>query len=582
MMFGRLLDRIYRSVIFCLFCLPCLVCLLCTQSCSQPTDDELRPVVLVTVRGLSSDIVSLQVGASVNGAPGKNEEEYRDGLSNPDVAEYRFAVRLPARTRGRVDLTLRSYTADGCLVSENAKESASVEPGQFQELQIELKRFPQTMCPLTIQRLGGEGKVRWTPRMPDRPELCEGTCTELFPRGQQVTLTADGNGVTALQGWEGACSGKGDCRVVLGAPTQVTARFMPTLRVTVKLPGTPSGTVSAAVVSPSREIECPERCTAGFGEGQMVQLTAQTPPSLCFLGWGGACSGNGPCNVTMKGQTEVTASFVGCVNSPSGTSNAVTSVWITAPDEAWAATSGSLLQFDGKAWSPVTASDCTNYWKVWSSGKQGDIWFTSHYKGSSGYVTRRSLSSSSQSLYAGNVYALWAHNAGEIWLSIGTAIGRVQNGSVSSVANTGETMLSLHGIAANDIWAVGSGKTAYRWNGAAWKGVDLGTPYVLNAVYELSPTSAWAVGNAGTILRWEGTVWRPIPHGLTLNNLNAVWGSSEQDVWAVGIGGVVLHWDGMVWVKLSVPVGSSLNAIHGLNGTIWAGGENGTLLKFTQ
>lgn len=576
------LDRIYKSVIFCLLC---LFCLFCTQSCSQPTDDELRPVVLITVRGLSSDIASLRVSASVNGAPGKNEETYTEGLGAGDVAEYRFAVRLPARTRGRVDLTLRSYTPDGCLVSENAKESASVEPGQFQELPIELKRFPQAMCPLTISRLGGEGKVRWTPRIGDRPDTCGGTCTEFFPRGQQVTLTADGNDQTALLGWEGPCSGRGECRFVLDTTTQAIAHFMPTLRVSVQLPGATAGPVGSAVVSMSGtgKIDCPGRCADGFLEEDKVRLVAQPPPSLCFLGWGGACSGNGRCDVTIKGQTEVTASFVGCVSSSIGTSDAVSSVWTTAPDEAWAVTGNALLKFDGKAWSQIAAPDYGGFGKVWSSGKQGDVWFTSTYRGSSNCLTRRNLSGSFNT-YSEYASALWAYNADEVWFTSSSyyAIGRVQNGAAARVTSTNSSMTSLHGVAANDIWAVGSGNTAYRWDGTAWKGVMLTSSYSLNAVYAISPTSAWAVGDAGTILRWDGTQWSPVAHGLTANKLTGVWGSSAYDIWVVGLGGVALHWDGNIWVKLSLRVAPDFYAIHGVGGTVWAVGSSSTLLQFTR
>jgi hypothetical protein len=50
-------------------------------------------------------------------------------------------------------------------------------------------------------------------------------------------------------------------------------------------------------------------CSATFADGTAVTLTATPPPGQIFSGWGGACSGTGPCTVSMIGDRSVTASF---------------------------------------------------------------------------------------------------------------------------------------------------------------------------------------------------------------------------------------------------------------------------------
>ncbi|MCU1283793.1 MAG: hypothetical protein JWO13_143 [Acidobacteriales bacterium] len=76
-------------------------------------------------------------------------------------------------------------------------------------------------------------------------------------------------------------------------------------QVTVTLAGAGAGTVTS---SPSG-ISCGTGCTASFGDGSTVQLTASPATGSTFAGWGGACSGTQPCSLTLKGATAVTATF---------------------------------------------------------------------------------------------------------------------------------------------------------------------------------------------------------------------------------------------------------------------------------
>jgi hypothetical protein len=65
---------------------------------------------------------------------------------------------------------------------------------------------------------------------------------------------------------------------------------------------------SGTVTSSPPGISCPSGCAMNYGSGTPVMLTA-TPTGATFNGWGGACTGNGSCLVTMNSLESVTAMF---------------------------------------------------------------------------------------------------------------------------------------------------------------------------------------------------------------------------------------------------------------------------------
>ncbi len=70
------------------------------------------------------------------------------------------------------------------------------------------------------------------------------------------------------------------------------------------------GTGTGKVTSSPAGISCKANCSAGFESGTSVTLTAISATDSIFTGWSGACSGTGPCVVTMNANTmAVTAKF---------------------------------------------------------------------------------------------------------------------------------------------------------------------------------------------------------------------------------------------------------------------------------
>jgi hypothetical protein len=77
-------------------------------------------------------------------------------------------------------------------------------------------------------------------------------------------------------------------------------------------PGYPldvSVTGNGTVTSSPGGISCEADCSEKYLDGIDVTLTAAADPSSTFVGWGGACTGSGPCQVTMDAAKSVTADF---------------------------------------------------------------------------------------------------------------------------------------------------------------------------------------------------------------------------------------------------------------------------------
>jgi hypothetical protein len=121
-----------------------------------------------------------------------------------------------------------------------------------------------------------------------------------------VTLTASAEAGSAFSGWSGACSGAGDCHVVVTETTNVTATF---ILIQHQLSVDIDGEGSGSVFSDPSGIDCPGDCSAGYAHGSVVTLTAVPEPGSVFSGWSGACSGMMECIITMDADMSVAASF---------------------------------------------------------------------------------------------------------------------------------------------------------------------------------------------------------------------------------------------------------------------------------
>lgn len=159
---------------------------------------------------------------------------------------------------------------------------------------------------LTVNKNGvGLGTVTSDPAGID----CGATCSFTFSSGTSVTLTATPAAGSTFGSWSGSgCSGTGTCVVVMSQNRSVTATFnaIPATLTVNKIGG---GAGLGTVTSAPTGINCGNTCSAGFPTGSSVTLTATAASGSTFIGWSGACSGNGSCTITMSGDQTVFAQF---------------------------------------------------------------------------------------------------------------------------------------------------------------------------------------------------------------------------------------------------------------------------------
>jgi len=157
----------------------------------------------------------------------------------------------------------------------------------------------------TVSLAGGAGTVTSYPGGID----CGSDCSEAYTNGTTVTLTATPSSGSTFTGWSGACFGDNTtCELDMTWNRSVIATFQPeglTYTLTVATDGTGSGVVTS---SPSG-IDCGSTCSAPFLDETDVTLTATADTGSTFTGWGGNCSGNGTCVVTMSVARLVSATF---------------------------------------------------------------------------------------------------------------------------------------------------------------------------------------------------------------------------------------------------------------------------------
>jgi hypothetical protein len=157
---------------------------------------------------------------------------------------------------------------------------------------------------LTVRRAGnGSGTVTSSPAGID----CGSACSENLSSGTTVSLTALAAPGSAFSGWSGACTGTGNCNVVMSATRSVTATF--TLLASYTLSVAKLGNGSGTVTSSPAGIVCGSTCSHGFGEGTSVTLSARADAGSAFEGWSGACSGKAVCDVAVTGAQSVAAAF---------------------------------------------------------------------------------------------------------------------------------------------------------------------------------------------------------------------------------------------------------------------------------
>ncbi|MFA5026886.1 MAG: LamG-like jellyroll fold domain-containing protein, partial [Candidatus Methylomirabilota bacterium] len=210
---------------------------------------------------------------------------------------------------GALDDQANGAATDGTdlYVIGEAKSFASVAGNAAGQSDMALLRYalPVTMHTLTAARNIEGGTVTSMPAGID----CPGDCTESYPHGTLVTLTSHPDPTHVSGGWDPPCGADiATCTVTMDAAKTVTALFGPgptAFNLLVGKTGTGSGTVATGL----GDIDCGTLCAGVYGRDVSVTLHATAAAGSTFAGWGGDCSGTGPCTLTMSGTRNVTATF---------------------------------------------------------------------------------------------------------------------------------------------------------------------------------------------------------------------------------------------------------------------------------
>jgi uncharacterized repeat protein (TIGR01451 family) len=251
---------------------------------------------------------------------------------------------------------------------------------------------------------------------------------------------------------------------------------------------------------------------------------------------------NSTTDVFAVGMRGTILRYDGAAWSPmtSGTSLALYGVWGSSPTDVFAVGQGGILHYDGAAWSPMTSGTSIGFVGVWGS--------------------------SPTDIFAVTEGGTIRHYDGAAW-------GPMTTG-------TDAWLFSVWGSSPTDVFAVGQDGTILHYDGAAWSPMTSGTSIILQGVWGSSPTDVFAVGQDGTILHYDGDTWSPMTSGTSMP-LSDVWGSSPTDVFAVGGGGTILHYDGDTWSPMTSGTGMGVYGVWGSSPTdVFAVGGGGTILHY--
>ena len=130
-------------------------------------------------------------------------------------------------------------------------------------------------------------------------------CTQTYDYGTVVALTATPVAGYELSAWTGVCAGTGPCSVTMDAGKTVGATFIQRFTLTVTPPT--NGTITGGGLNCGTGGAV---CSSVHDAGTIVALTATPDAGFGLSAWTDACTGTGPCSVTMNAAKTVSATFI--------------------------------------------------------------------------------------------------------------------------------------------------------------------------------------------------------------------------------------------------------------------------------
>lgn len=261
-------------------------------------------------------------------------------------------------------------------------------------------------------------------------------------------------------------------------------------------------------------------------------------------------------------------------------------VWVSPEGDAFAvggATSRSaVLRYDGTAWmSESTGSSVvfigvggTSNDDVYVVGAGGTI---RHWDGTAWSSHTSNTTATLNDVVALATDDVWVVGEGVILHYDGNADGLWTVELTADDVDGGLRLFSAWGSSASDLWAAGP-SGIWHWDGAGWS--QARTEQILD-VWGLAADDVFAVGTSARILHFDGDGWtaQSPPSALTNEALSGVWGTATDDVYAVGSFGTIIHDDGTGWRRVMVG-GATLQDVWGGSTGLFAVGADATILRF--
>ena len=198
-----------------------------------------------------------------------------------------------------------TWSAPGCA---QGSATCTVTPFAALTVNVTFNLIPETLS-LAFPG-GGSGTVVVTPQGGSGTSCLSGPsgCSDTYPYGTSVSVTAAPASGSTFAGWGNACTGSGACTVSLTQALTVSATFnVVQVPVSVTTSGKGSGVVSSAPTG----LSCGAICTANFPYGQLVTLTAAPATGSSLGAWSasGCASGSSTCALTPTTAQSVDVAF---------------------------------------------------------------------------------------------------------------------------------------------------------------------------------------------------------------------------------------------------------------------------------
>ena len=279
----------------------------------------------------------------------------------------------------------------------------------------------------------------------------------------------------------------------------------------------------------------------------------------------------------------------------------------TARDDVWVGggVANVLEQWDGKAWTPVPVDRWPEglVGEIWERSRD-DVWFASPgMDGAMGHFDGKSATRVQRFGGVGIAAVGWTDKT--VWM-VGNALdeepdyrmsdayvekhshGRIYrwNGERFEVEFSADGFFSgIFVTNSADVLVPASGGRAFRFDGTSWKSEPLGTNDSIRSIRKDTRGALFAQSEGRqpdgapvrTLLKKNGDRWDTV--ATLSSSMNGVWGASANDAWAVGREGTIDHWNGTSWERSRIGANVYLNAAWGIDGVIWAAGNDGSMWR---